>query len=56
MVTIYKPPVQLAWRKGSVETGSFICINGPYVLLWQQEEAEGMDHFNGTDYGRDKFL
>lgn len=39
-----------------METGSFICINGPYVLLWQQEEAEGMDHLNVRDCGSHRFL
>lgn len=43
MVTIYKSPVQMtwySWSEGKRFNGKreFICINGCYVLLWQQGE------------------
>lgn len=60
MVTIYKTLEQMIGAAGQEKrlngNWEFICINGPSVLLWQQQEAEGMDHFNVRDYGRHKFL
>lgn len=46
------PPVQLAWRKGSMETGSLFAL----MVLTCCSEAEGMEHFNVSDYGSHKSL
>lgn len=50
MVTIYKSAVQLAWRKGSMGTGSLFAL-----MVLAAGGGEAMGHSNGTDYGRHKF-